>query len=212
MMPANYQPSQGQMGNYRCAPTTLQLFFIQYYQVKATPRLVGDGPSYVRSLSLYSQYRCVCCLIFLARPWHTSLIIWQKIYQNKIIFSISFFLVPMTLYLSCYHLFSCLFFSLCSPPAKSTKFDFSLRGGGSLVDDDYSDDEYEPASMWELPSPHFRGPSRPQATSPVRHQSQNHYCCIVSQIVKALQKCYDLISRYFGDLRKWIDLICPLFF
>ncbi|XP_047486772.1 choline-phosphate cytidylyltransferase B-like isoform X3 [Penaeus chinensis] len=34
-----------------------------------------------------------------------------------------------------------------SPPAKSTKFDFSLRGGGSLVDDDYSDDEYEPASM-----------------------------------------------------------------
>ncbi|XP_068220503.1 choline-phosphate cytidylyltransferase A-like isoform X3 [Palaemon carinicauda] len=35
-----------------------------------------------------------------------------------------------------------------SPPAKSTKFDFSSpsRSGASLVDDDYSDDDYESAS------------------------------------------------------------------
>lgn len=34
-----------------------------------------------------------------------------------------------------------------SPPAKTSKFDFSSRAGASLVDDDYSDDDLEPAAM-----------------------------------------------------------------
>ncbi|XP_071516796.1 choline-phosphate cytidylyltransferase B-like [Panulirus ornatus] len=34
-----------------------------------------------------------------------------------------------------------------SPPAKTSKFDFSSRAGASLVDDDYSDDDLEPGAM-----------------------------------------------------------------
>nr|XP_053630344.1 choline-phosphate cytidylyltransferase B-like [Cherax quadricarinatus] len=34
-----------------------------------------------------------------------------------------------------------------SPPAKTSKFDFSSRPGASLVDDDYSDDDLEPGGM-----------------------------------------------------------------
>ncbi|XP_042203144.1 choline-phosphate cytidylyltransferase B-like isoform X4 [Homarus americanus] len=34
-----------------------------------------------------------------------------------------------------------------SPPAKTSKFDFSSRAGASLVDDDYSDDDLEPERM-----------------------------------------------------------------
>ena len=39
------------------------------------------------------------------------------------------------------------FSSIFSPPAKTSRFDFSGRAGASLVDDDYSDDDEEPESQ-----------------------------------------------------------------
>ncbi|XP_045613700.1 choline-phosphate cytidylyltransferase B isoform X6 [Procambarus clarkii] len=40
-----------------------------------------------------------------------------------------------------------------SPPAKTSKFDFSSRAGASLVDDDYSDDDLEPGAESEHTAP-----------------------------------------------------------